>query len=128
MKIENFNSIAKEIHECNKLRGFEVEKENVGQTLMLVVSELAEAMEADRKGRHADLNTMTINGTDKLESNSIFKNVFEQYVKDTFEDEIADTMIRLFDLCGAFNIDIEKHIEYKLRYNSLRGFKHGKRY
>ena len=40
--------------------------------------------------------------------------------------EVADVAIRLFDLCGGMNIDLEKHIELKMKYNSLRGYKHGK--
>ena len=46
--------------------------------------------------------------------------------KDTFEDEIADVMIRLCDLCGELNIDIEKQIEWKTSHNKTRENKHGK--
>jgi len=122
----NLNEISQQIYEANKLKGFDVKKENIGQTLCLIHSEISEALEAIRKNRHADLNTATINGTDKLESDSIFKAVFSQYIKDTFEDEIADTFIRLMDLVGALEIDIDKHIELKRRFNSLREYKHGK--
>lgn len=122
----NLNEISKQVYEANKLKGFDVKKENIGQTLCLIHSEISEALEATRKNRHADLNTATINGTDKLESDSIFKAVFSQYIKDTFEDEIADTFIRLMDLVGALEIDIDKHIELKRRFNSLREYKHGK--
>ena len=86
-----------------------------GTLLMLIVSELAEAMEADRKGRYADLG-------------KYYKGIeysFETYVKDTFEDELADTAIRIFDLCEALGIDIQKHIELKMEYNKSRSYKHG---
>jgi hypothetical protein len=49
------NELSKQIYEGNKLRGFDVSKENIGQTLMLVVSELAEALEADRKAKYSNL-------------------------------------------------------------------------
>jgi NTP pyrophosphatase (non-canonical NTP hydrolase) len=49
-------------------------------------------------------------------------------VKDTFEDEIADTVIRLLDLSEGLGIDIEKHIRLKLEYNKTRPHKHGKKY
>jgi hypothetical protein len=29
-------------------------------------------------------------------------------------------------LCGGMGIDLEKHIELKMKYNSMRGYKHGK--
>lgn len=53
---------------------------------------------------------------------------FETDIKDTFEDEIADCFIRLFDLCGRYKIDIESHIKAKMKYNSLREKLHGKKY
>jgi len=134
--MNNLNDLSKQIYEGNKLRGFDVSKENIGQTLMLVVSELAEALEADRKERRAENkglkflvekpNQEWVN--DSEEHIEMFKHHFELYIKDTFEDEIADSFIRLFDLCGGLGIDIEKHIDLKLRYNSTRTFKHGKRY
>ena len=55
-----------------------------------------------------------------------WKLLFQKHVKDTFEDEIADTFIRLLDLVCALEIDIDLHIELKRRFNSLREFKHGK--
>jgi NTP pyrophosphatase (non-canonical NTP hydrolase) len=57
-----------------------------------------------------------------------FKEHFERSIKDTFEDEIADVFIRLGDMCGGLNIDIEKHIEAKMKYNKTREKLHGKKY
>lgn len=130
--MNNLNKLSKQIYEGNKLRGFDVAKENIGQSLMLVVSELAEALEADRKGKYANLevfeNYMAEDDINEGDLDLYFKQSFQETIKDTFEDEIADSIIRLFDLCGGLGIDIEKHIELKLRYNSTRAYKHGKRY
>jgi len=131
MKTPNFNSFAKEVYEANKLKGFDVSKENVGQTLMLVVSELSEALEAHRKDRNANLHFFEIDmnfNSDIIPFKERLKRSFEVNIKDTFEDEIADSFIRLFDLCGALNIDIDYHIKLKAEYNSLREYKHGKKY
>lgn len=49
-----------------------------------------------------------------------FQADFELYIKDTFEDEIADAIIRLLDLSAYLNIDIDKHMELKMKYNSMR--------
>lgn len=137
-QMNNLNELSKKIYEGNKLRGFDASKENIGQTLMLIVSELAEALEADRKDKRKKLNVferdleyakLEISDFETENENCDWlKNRFETTIKDTFEDEIADSFIRLFDLCGALSIDIEKHIDLKLRYNSTRSFKHGKRY
>lgn len=136
--MNNLNKLSKQIYESNKLRGFDASKENVGQTLMLVVSELAEALEADRKDKRKMLNVfeqdldyakLSISDFETENENCDWlKNRFETTIKDTFEDEIADSLIRLFDLCGAFGIDIDKHVDLKLRYNSTRSYKHGKKY
>ncbi len=136
--MNDLNKLSKQIYEGNKLRGFDISKQNIGQTLMLVVSELAEALEADRKGKKNRLEAFEMDlyyaklsiseFETENESCDWLKNRFETVVKDTFEDEIADAMIRLFDLCGGLGIDIEKHIDLKLRYNSTREYKHGKAY
>lgn len=130
MKVTNLNEISKEVYEANKLKGFDVKNENLGQTLCLIHSEISEALEALRKNKHADLNAYSecehaddINEDDK----EIFMlGAFHHNIKDTFEDEIADTFIRLMDLVGAFEIDIDKHIELKRQFNSRRQYKHGK--
>jgi NTP pyrophosphatase (non-canonical NTP hydrolase) len=54
--------------------------------------------------------------------------MFSNLVKDTFQDELADVMIRVMDLAAHKDIDLEIHIAAKMRYNSLREYKHEKRY
>lgn len=146
----NLNKISKQVYEANKLKGFDVKTENIGQTLCLIHSEISEALEAVRKNRYADIEKMnnqikdrrnriddilnfkiparnhTIIEAQNETEDFTFKNSFQCCIKDTFEDEIADTFIRLMDLVGALEIDIDSHIEVKRRYNSLREFKHGK--
>lgn len=66
--------------------------------LMLTVSELSEAMEGDRKNKMDDhLPTRTMR-----------------------EVELADAVIRIFDMAGGFNIDLAGAIAEKLRYNAQR--------
>ena len=128
------NLIAK-AHGTAKEKGFWDTERNVSEMLMLVVSELAEAQEALRKNQYAEkavadglLHDIQLQYTDEeFQMNTgIWKSLFEEKIKSTFEDEIADVAIRLFDLCGGMNIDLEKHIELKMKYNSMRGYKHGK--
>lgn len=68
--------------------------------LMLVLTEVCEALEAHRKGRFANLKSF-----DSLSLERTFDFRFKSYVKDTLEDELADICIRLYDFCGAFEID-----------------------
>lgn len=130
MKNTELNDICIDVFEANKLKGFDVSTSNIGQTLMLVVSELAEALEADRKNKHANnfgFDSMLWKDQDPelFETKENFKQSFECCIKDTFEDEIADTIIRLMDLCGGLGINIDRHIELKRKYNLLRAYKHG---
>lgn len=104
--------------------------------LMLITSELSEALEADRKNHYAFKSFNLINNCDWTESEleeSVSKKLYFQQefttsVKNSFEDEIADVIIQVMDLCGAKNIDIDWHIEQKMKYNALRPHKHGKKY
>ena len=49
-------------------------------------------------------------------------------VKDSFADEIADVIIRLLDLCGELEINIDAQMEWKMNYNKSREAKHGKEF
>ena len=125
----NLNEISKQFHERAKQKGFWDDKREIGTLLMLVVSELSEALEADRKNKHADLYKFERRQlTSLLTQPHWFINEFSAEIKDTFEDEIADTFIRLFDLVGFLGIDIDKHIELKMKFNATREHKHGKAY
>lgn len=120
------NRLGKEIHENNIKKGFYEGKKNTGEMLCLIHSEVSEALEADRKDTY--VNKGSIQGIVREKSPSLFRAVFRQNFKDTFEDELADIMIRVMDLATFKRIDLEAHIEAKMRFNSLREYKHGKKY
>jgi len=71
----------------------------IGNMLMLIVSELGEALEALRKDDW-----------------------------DNFREELADVAIRLGDLCGGLDIDLKAEIIKKMDKNSKRPYKHGKEF
>lgn len=86
-------------HRIADEKGFWAYPRPIPELLMLTVTELAEACEADRIGD------------------------FKQ-----FKEEIADTFIRLFDMCCYLGIDIEDEIKKKMKKNKKRPYRHGKRY
>ena len=107
---------------------------NFARDLMLIVSELSEALEADRKGKDANkLPECTAKSLlDRLGDSDldegVWKRFFESYIKDTIQDEISDALLRIMDLCGRYDIDIDTHVAIKSYYNSLREYKHNKKY
>lgn len=116
------------IHEQVVAKGFWDDKTDTATKLMLIVSELSEALEADRRNKYATNSRMKIDFINFLECDAIFKDNFEKEIKDTFEDELADAMIRIMDLAEKNNINLEDHIRAKMRYNRMRPNKHNKKY
>ena len=127
-----FNAACREVGEKVEQKGFGPQP--LGVFLMLVVSELSEALEADRNNKHADMDSFyqQLHNDEPsffgMSEDYRFKEAFKAHVKDSFEDEIADAIIRLMDLCYRYGIDIETHMALKMHYNELRPYKHGKAY
>lgn len=126
-KVKGLNQLSKQLHKFQIDAGFS--DSNIVQRLMLVHSEISEAFEAFRDDKYADLNTYEEceKATDILSKDmpDYINASFELLIKDTLQDEIADSIIRLLAFCAENNIDIEKHIQFKMKYNKLRGFKYG---
>ena len=121
----SINETAQAAHQNAKSKGFFDNEKNIGEMLCLIHSEVSEALEADRKGHYCDANMNVVNGWVGDED---FKEYFTENVKSSFQDEIADIIIRAFDLAAYKGIDLEAHIAAKMRYNSLRPHMHGKKY
>ena len=124
MEVKSLTLLAKEIHAANKEKGFYDKPVETGTQLMLITSELSEALEADRHGLRANRPGFE----EAVKSGAEFTVAFKETMKDSYEDEIADAIIRLFDHCGYKGIDIHFHIENKLKYNRSRDKMHGKKY
>ena len=84
-----------------KAHGFHDEPHSIEHYLMLVLSEIGEAVEADRKGR----NKSALEIFEDAMYYRPFTECFEGYIKDSVPDELADVCIRLYDMCGALNIE-----------------------
>ena len=96
---DTLNRYAKDCHQRAVAKGFWDEPHSVGHYLMLVISELSEAVEADRIGKWAKLDHDTIDTLQRI-AGAPYAQEFLREVKDRVEDEIADAVIRLLDLLG----------------------------
>ena len=128
--MSNIDKICNGLNESSKIilknnieKGFNNPNYNIGELLMLITSELGEALESHRKGKFSDWSSFE----EELAQLGEFDS-FKKHIKDSFEDEIADAIIRLLDLVARLDIDIEKHINAKVEYNKSRPYLHGKNY
>jgi len=174
MDAEKLTKWSKEIYENAVSHGWHEEKHSPEHYLGLIMTEVAEAVEADRKDRRSNAKTC-------YATRDLFVDWYNGNVKNSIEEEFADIVIRLLDMAyeihgenmeyiydrftgthfhknlpfiaNAWNfvryildfgcleindsirfiydwaenlgIDLDKHIEWKMRYNSLRDYKHG---
>lgn len=99
----SLNELAAEIHAANAhwwhdpATGERLQR-NKGELLMLIVSEVSEAMEGARKGLMDD----------HLPHRSME------------EVELADVLIRLMDYAGGFGFDLDGAVAEKRAYNATR--------
>ena len=99
---EKVQELIKRAYSIAATHGFhEVDRSNA-HWLMLVVSEIGEMVEADRKSRRVKLHGDDLDNTLRFND---FAPTFELFVKDTLEDELADVVIRICDFLGTRHIE-----------------------
>ena len=94
---ERISDLVSNSYRVARQHGFHDDYHSPAHYMMLVLSEIGEMVEADRKNRHADVAFYTT-------SSGLGIAAFESLIKDTFEDEMADVVIRLCDFCGSLNV------------------------
>lgn len=121
----NYNELSKQVHEAAKANGWYDTEQSINTYLALIKSEIYEVFDAYRNNNYCNCmpNALGIINAelhcldDKDLMNSGRKD-FKEYIKDTFEDEIADTAIRILDFCGWYGID-------KIRVDNVKTFPKG---
>jgi NTP pyrophosphatase (non-canonical NTP hydrolase) len=113
----DYNKLAIQAHEDAKANGWYEKVQPINTYLALIKSELYEAFEAFRGKDYAPSSAhFTV-----LQTACFFNEdhiiIFKAQIKDTFEDEIADTAIRIFDFCGWYGIELPepKKIQTKVK-------------
>ena len=187
MKTENYldperlAKLQQRIWEIATAHGWHEQPIPTAQYFGLIMTEMAEAIEADRNGRRADMESFNERMSNLDGSDECFKEMYKRYIKGSIEEEFADVVTRVLDMAqevhgdrmrwlgyypwgqeyhedksfienawyfirevlnwGTMNIsdsvsfmfdwaqdlgiDLWQHIEWKMKYNELRPYKHG---
>lgn len=105
------NELAAAIHSCAIAHGWWNEERSIPEVLCLIHSEISEALEEYRVNP-SGLSDIVFGPDDKPEG---------------FAIELADVIIRTFDLCADLCIDIEDAVRVKMMYNATRPYRHGEK-
>ena len=111
-----------------EIQTVDTEVVNIPEKLMLMVSELGEALEHYRSGIGMNGSVYEIPETGEFKARADMTNTEQALCKDKpdgFWVEIADTVIRIMDLAEAYEIDLEAIILEKHHYNQTRPYRHG---
>jgi hypothetical protein len=120
------NRLARSIREENATKGFHrpvLDSDDVLMTvrrLMLVVTECSEAVEELRKGRKP--NEVYYSDYTFVDNNGMTQTLNKP---EGFGIEVADAIIRLFDVAGATGLNIGDLVLQKIQFNRLRPYMHG---
>ena len=111
MTNEKLHELARIAHSNAKAKGFWETARPEKESLILVVTELAEALEAARANRFCTkqhfteaLNIYREIGRENIIPNEVsgaFNIYFNDFCRGTFEEEIADTLIRILDFAES---------------------------
>lgn len=129
MSTWNIKDLVKQAGDVARAAGWHDKEINVGEQLMLIVTEVAEAMEDVR----------IANENYKLDQLYFTDPIGTQYTEPTyllegrqilrkpvgFPSELADIVIRVAHLAYRMNIDLNDAVHKKMMYNATRTHRHG---
>lgn len=129
MKIEakQINEWVKNAYDNAVRHGWHEEKKSKAHWLMMICTEVAEAVQADRKGRYMD--DLDKEGLKTVLADDHNGSKFDKYYSDTIEgkveSELSDICIRVFDLMGVYNIEAKygfSTFDHEVKYVKQHSF------
>ena len=104
------NAMARDCHALAVSKGWYDTEPGFPEGIANMHAELSEALEAYRKPVVTGIGSFWHTPDGKPEGVPI---------------ELADLLIRVFDLCGFYGIDIDRALRLKMEYNTGRPYRHG---
>ena len=109
----NLNEIAEEGYKTAIKRGQWNKENNIEKALIHLHTEVSELANATKNANYGIFEQLMDNGMS-------YKEAYEFAIKNTIEDEISDILIINTGLAKHMEIDIEKAVIMKMKYNSER--------
>ncbi len=107
----NISTLIRESHRTASDHGWWEGEQNFAEKLALVHSEISETLEEFRNGHNLD---------------EIYFDESKSHEKpEGVPVELADALIRIFDMAGYWGINLEAALRLKMAYNKKRPYRHG---
>lgn len=116
LAIEVINGLRDDCHETAKKKGWWDKERSEGELIALMHSELSEALEWLRKNDLAQAAFGEAPITVLSDHIPCFLGI---------EEEMADVIIRIFDFCGFYDLQIGEALLDKMEFNLKRPYRHG---
>ncbi len=122
--MKSINELVQAAHQNAVSKGWWDEPRSFGEIIALIHSEASEALEDHRNGK---LPTEVWFEAKNYDGDIV---LFKEQAAPDFKpcgipSELADIVIRVFDACGRYGIDLERVIAQKMAYNATRPQRHG---
>lgn len=123
----NISELVKKTHQNAVEHGWWDEELSFGEQIALMHSELSEALEEFRNDLKLDEIYQSCQSDLSCPSEETKCQTCENFAPkpEGIPIELADCIIRIFDTCGRYGIDLEKAIQIKMEYNKTRPYRHG---
>lgn len=125
------NALAAECHEVSKSKGWLEETRSFGDLIALMHSELSEALEEFRAGKSFNAIYWKCKNCAWIAYEPITAECRHgDWIECDFKPEgipieMADTLIRILQFCGTYEVDIQEAYEIKMDFNKGRPHRHG---
>lgn len=122
--MKTINQLVQEAHTNAVSKGWWEEDRSFGEVIALIHSEASEALEDFRNGYEPEEMWFEKKVDGKLLVSSV-QDENNERKPCGIPSELADIVIRVFDACGRYDIDLEHAITEKMAYNATRPQRHG---